>query len=103
MHSTTRSSLRQGEAPLDNISYENEQDLLGALFGDGAHENQDSQMLSAPRQSRPAAAPPTKQNGVNDVTAPAAADILLQTNNKKGKKSHARKQPTGHIPRPRNA
>lgn len=103
MHSTTRSSLRQGEAPLDNISYENEQDLLGALFGDRAHDNQDSHMLSASRQSKAAAAPHAKQNDVSDVAAPAAADILLQTNNKKGKKSHARKQPTGHIPRPRNA
>lgn len=99
IHSAVRSNDGPGRHQLSDLPvHEVEQDLLGAISCD--HEPVRNGGLTALNQTGNAT--PT-QNAGDQVLAPSATEILLQKDNKKGKKSHARKQPNGHIPRPRNA
>ena len=102
MHSTTRSLKPRHAVSLENMSEEHEQDLLGAIFREHEVVNHQNEATAAIRTQGPTAVEVT-QNAISEVAAPSVAEILLQKGDKKGKKSHARKQPNGHIPRPRNA
>lgn len=58
---------------------------------------------AVPHQSQYALAHVVHQNQLPHATVPHVRPALLSAGLPKKKKSHARKQPAGHIPRPRNA
>jgi hypothetical protein len=61
------------------------------------------QQIQQPQQPQYALTNSFHQNQVPHVPVPHVRPALLSAGLPKKKKSHARKQPVGHIPRPRNA
>lgn len=96
-------------------SLHHEQDLLGAIFRQhdpaGALSERGSSGSPPPARHHESVVEENSEmpQGTRNVEATAEAikssDVtaLLVKGSKKSKKSHARKQPKGHIPRPRNA
>jgi len=92
-----------------------EQDLLGAIFRE--HDPVGALSERGSSGSPPAArdhqslvqVDSGRQEGTHAVETASRGNLegdvnaLLVKGSKKNKKSHARKQPKGHIPRPRNA